>query len=397
MPTPRFLRRNQVVRGLAHSDTAASTAGLYGPGPSSENLIMPQCIEWPFTTDDDGLGWPAGTVGIRSVSPGRAAEEAWATPGDLTEGLDEWIAVPDTLPSGYTLRRGRDVNRGPAGPTFDPGRPTFSDTTRGTPWLTVEKNGQGEGPTFASNYTLTANGFESYAGWRTNGQTPGTVTGFCPSYRPDGGGGIVPLGWVPTNVSKKTLRCYFYDSSRPPLADLDPSISVYPNHASGMWIWTTADVGFRAITMVGLVATTPFLWGSAANGDVGVQFIVKSNGDGSISGNGSATDYLSPVYHKSDFVFLQSGPFPGVDYYFIRKTITNTWNRTKADGLWAYKVGFVFASNNVFGSPPYGPVANAAGPGIGLDYQQSYRLHPRADIPAWFSTYGQGVGAPGGV
>lgn len=390
MPVPRFLRRNHVVRGLQAGDVAGSTAGITGPGPSSQSLIVPQCIAWPFSTDDDGVAWPAGTVGIRSVSPGRLTERAWATPGDPLEGLDQWIAVPDTLPGGYTLRRGRDANRGPTAPGF-------GATTRGTPWLTVAKNGSGEGPTFASNYTLTANGFESFAGWLTNGQTPGTLAGFCPSYRPNGGGGIVPVGWVPTNVSKKTLRCYFYDSTRPPLADLDASLAGYAHNSSGMWIWTKRDIGFRAITMVVLVGTTPFLWGAAANTDVAIQFTVRSNTNGLVSGDGTVQDYLSPIYRKSDFVFLQSGPFPGVDYYFLRKTIQNTWNRTKADGLWAYKVGYIAASQNVLGSPPYGIIANAAPVPIALDYQAGYRLSPRADVPAWFSTYGAGVGAPGGI
>ncbi len=87
----------------------------------------------------------------------------------------------------------------------------------------------------------------------------------------------------------------------------------------------------------------------------------------------------------------------GLHYKFLKVTIPNTWNRTKADGLWAYAVGHIAASERIFGTPIYNGISNAAPPGIPIEYQKGYRLSPRVDIPAWFSTYGAGVGAPGGV
>lgn len=384
---PRFYRRNNRVFGFSYADPV--TAPITGPGPTAKELIVPQCIEWPFAADDAGIAYPAGTVGIRSVSPGRATEKTWGTPGGPFEGLDKWFPVPDTLPGGYTLRNSRDVSRGPCVFSGDP-----EDTTRGTPWLEVTWNGLGEfnAAGAAGNYSLTANGYESSAAYLINGLAPGTVTFFCPSYRPDGGGGIVPLSWVPMGFSQKVLTCYMYNQDRPPLVDLDASIAGYTNKSAGAWVWTRRDVGFRNIVLPVLVASTPATWAAAANTDIAVQFTVRSNATGLISGEGTAADYLSAVYHKSDFTFLQTiGLF---DYYTLRHSVPNTWNRTKAQGLWAYKVGFVVATQASLGSVY---IPNAVGAGISVYHQPGYRLSPRCDIPAWFATYGIGVGAPGGV
>ncbi len=386
---PRFLRRNLAIRGLASTDTRSTRDGIYTPASAgADQLIVPQVIPWPFTTDDDGVSFPAGTVGIRSVAQARTTERAWATAGDPLEDLDQWVPVPDTLPGSYTARDSRDHDRGH--------RTTgFSAKTRGTPYLTIAKNGAGEHATFSGNYTLTANGYESLASWVVNGQTPGTLTGNCPTYRPSGGGGLVPLDWVPMGLSKQTLRCYMYDAAVPPFADMDPSIAGYFYTEGGVWVWTKPDIGARAITMVALVATTAFLWAATGNTDVAIQFIVKSNTDGSVSGNGANVDYLSPIYRKSDLVYIAT--VTGVDYYYLRVSIPVTWNRTKAQGIGAYKVGWAARANQVLGSHSWSIIANAAGSGMPVDYQQGYRLSPRADVPAWFSTYGQGIGAPGGV
>jgi hypothetical protein len=159
---PRFLRRNFAIRGLSSADVFTTRKGIYTPAAAAANqLIVPQVIAWPFSADDAGVAFPSGIVGIRSVAAARSTERAWATPGDPLENQDQWIAVPDTLPGGYTARNSRDHDRGAPSAT----------STKGTPYLKISTNGAGQNSTFSGNYTANGAGSGQVmdAAWLVNG------------------------------------------------------------------------------------------------------------------------------------------------------------------------------------------------------------------------------------
>jgi hypothetical protein len=375
---PRFLRRNLVVRGLAYDDVGGDPAGIYCPGPPSENLIVPQVIAWPFSTDDAGVSFPSGIVGVRSVSPGRATEKAWATPGDPLENLDEWIAVPDTLPVGYTARPSRDVSRGPVGVS----------TTKGSAYLKISTNGAGQQSTASGNYTANGAGSGQVmdGAWLVNGLAVGTLTGFCPSYRPSGGGGIVPLGLVPINVGKQVLHCIVYEAGGgPTLPGLDAGLAALPSLMGGMAMWTQPNYGMRRVTWRHTLIATPANWAVGGN-TVKVQFIIGHNAAWDRAGYGDTNDYASTVFTKSDF------STDGVDIGFGLQRYTLTHTSTAGVSSTAARtwiVGFSCKASSAW-----------AGDYSGNSYPNHTKrvwLSPRLDVPPWFSVYGAGLGAPGGV
>jgi hypothetical protein len=74
---------------------------------------MPSVVAWPFAVDSNGEAYPAGLVGVYSNF---VYNESAAT---FNQRL---IAVPDTLPVGYTPRMERDHNRAPADSSKTPNR-----------------------------------------------------------------------------------------------------------------------------------------------------------------------------------------------------------------------------------------------------------------------------------
>lgn len=58
--------------------------------------IWAEVIDWPFTEDDEGVSFDSGLRGIRTV----CARQPIADGGGDSE--DQWIAVPATIPGGYT-------------------------------------------------------------------------------------------------------------------------------------------------------------------------------------------------------------------------------------------------------------------------------------------------------
>lgn len=63
--------------------------------------IVPVCTPWPFSSDANGVAYPAGTVGVRyRYSPFDP------TPDATNNAL--LVAVPSALPAGYTFRPSRD-------------------------------------------------------------------------------------------------------------------------------------------------------------------------------------------------------------------------------------------------------------------------------------------------
>ena len=73
---------------------------------NSGGRIVPRVETWPFSVDQNGQSFPGGLVGVRfDYSP---------TPGSdpVTFNKQYLLAVPGTLPVGYTLRASRDCNRG---------------------------------------------------------------------------------------------------------------------------------------------------------------------------------------------------------------------------------------------------------------------------------------------
>jgi hypothetical protein len=87
--------------GRAGPIQAPQDPGYEGPPfPLGQTYCMPEVCEWPFATDDAGLAFDVDNLyGIRGICYNDKAN-------GNQESDDWWIAVPRTLPSGYT-RMGR--------------------------------------------------------------------------------------------------------------------------------------------------------------------------------------------------------------------------------------------------------------------------------------------------
>lgn len=107
MTTPaRFLR---LTSAKFPSGTRGSARMLNRSGHGAEttpSMVVPTVEPWPHTTDDNGQSFPGGLVGVRF-------RYSWLT-GTLADNDEFLVAVPATLPSGYTHRWKRDQNCGPA-------------------------------------------------------------------------------------------------------------------------------------------------------------------------------------------------------------------------------------------------------------------------------------------
>lgn len=399
----RLLRPNTRLEGVSTSPTGGAVGATngqrrgYGLGRvhpvGSAGLIIPQVIEWPWATDDAGVAFPSGIVGLRTVNAARNTERAWATPGDPLEGQDKWIAVPTTLPSGYTARTGRDSNKGTYGVASGFPSVRFS---RGAPWLDIAWNGAGVGATASWNYEAIggAGAYVMKADFTINGNDPRSTAISMPSYRPSGGGGVVPLDWFPVNLSQKTLDCIWYegggyDTLHPDFDAWFRSGLIFPT--SGMAVWTRYGPGIRAVTMRTTFIGLPSDWTAMPNAQIGVQFMIKHNADGSRSGKGDTLDYLSPLYRKSD-VTATGIYIGGYQIYSIIHTATIASQPTAADGFRSWCVGCQVGQVN---SLLYSVSAYTSGG----DQNASNRvwLSPRVDVPPWFTATGAGLIAPGGI
>lgn len=398
---PRFLRRNIGLHGVqASSDTNAYALGRAHPHSALGGLIIPQVIEWPWSQDDAGCAFPSGLLGVRSVCAARDTERAWATPGDPVEGEDRWVAVPDTLPAGYTARTDRDHNKGYISDGyFDWDLFTWVDgSTRGTPYFDIQHNGMGWSTTLASDnhQDVIGQGRLMRADYTLNGQSGGLTTGMCPTYRPTGGGGLVPIDWHPFNVSDKCLHAY-YLGPVPPL----------PGTWGDAW-WTSGSVsaigglelrtasggpGFRRFRIVVNVFATAANWAAAANADLGFQVRISNSVTG--TNPDESTDYTSPLYDKSAFTI---GPaFFGGNVYYKDLIIDDTMftPRDPADGPTFYYIQARVGHKQPPARIGTGPDASAGSTYVATSPQ--LYLSPRVDVPFWFTATGPGLVAPGGL
>lgn len=96
------------------SATRASVGIEYEYDPDSEMFVpvevdgwtncLTEVAPWPFDADAAGIGYPAGTIGVRT----RTWRRPMADGGGDSE--DYWTAVPDSLPDGYTeVTRGQGI------------------------------------------------------------------------------------------------------------------------------------------------------------------------------------------------------------------------------------------------------------------------------------------------
>jgi hypothetical protein len=70
--------------------------------------LVPQVETWPYSSDDNGRSYPAGTVGVRFTYTTQRGSDL------VTFNDTGLVAVPSTLPAGYTYRWKRDHNMGPS-------------------------------------------------------------------------------------------------------------------------------------------------------------------------------------------------------------------------------------------------------------------------------------------
>lgn len=142
---------------------AQQDPGFYGPPfPLGQDYCLPEVIDWPFSVDSQGLAFDqANLYGIRGLCYNDKANSN-------QESDDFWIAVPRTLPAGYT-RVGRALG-----------------DAYGFGGLTPNVNG--------NSYRLRSPGTPA---------APGTPNHFYP-----GPGAFDVQTWAPCNVSQQT-----YDAS----------------------------------------------------------------------------------------------------------------------------------------------------------------------------------------
>ncbi len=380
---PRFLRRNVRMTGvsLSPSRTGNKALGFGREHPGwLPGFIVPQVIEWPWSEDEAGVAFPAGLVGVRCRAEVRSLESLWATSGHDYEDQDRWIAVPDTLPSGYTARRTRDCNKGG---TYEGGAGGDPDPiyTRGAPYLNVTHNEQED-----------VFGGIMLANWIANSGAPHGGNDAGPAYRPEGGGGVVPLTWYPANVSDRTLHFRIGGVSFDP-ANFDAwfataGISPVQYNAA----WTNVSLGFRAMKMRATVQASAAAWAALANTDIGVQFAVRTNADrNSTAGDGDTAVYLSALFRKSDFSPVYA--VGGTNYYSITHEFDFTpYNPTPSEGSTHWCAGYILEAVNLSGVSDWDPSDPA-------EYQYSKRVDmcSRVDIPLWFTATGIGLIAPGGL
>lgn len=388
---PRFLRRNVALRGVQTSGTDADDLGRRHPASAAAALIIPQCIAWPFANDMYGDTMPSGIVAVRSVAQARqSVERAWSTSGDPLEGLDRWIAVPDSLPVGYTARVSRDINKGRLG---------TSTHSRGTPYFDV---------TFTDS-PFTRDASDNFSA--SSRFTPAFGIGSGPYYRPSGGGGLAgPLAWYPMNVSDRVPLYVSRPSGISSAVSPVPGWSIAPaaavNSASqnGSITWQR-HIGWRSLKLRIAVCVQDAFWSTFVGSEFRAQYQVRHNVSGSTSGNGDTQDYLSPALTKADFT---QGPpdqwaaHAGWSVYYHDAEITPAMYSILSPGS---ALRSMMVSWNVVLDKVNAIAANMAswGPLVATSnlsdytYAAQFSARPRLDVPLWFSAYGAGVAAPGGV
>ncbi len=334
-------------------------------GFSSPQLILPEVISWPFSVDEAGVSFPSGLLGIKTVSYPYATEKAWGTGGSGTTDQDLWIAVPDTLPSGWSSRVSRDHNKGRV---IIGSPPFFPNTLRGTPYHYVDsvKTSLQDGTGKMADFFL-VNGDAIYS--------------HTANYRPTTGG-LQTLSFFPGNCSQRTTQCAWTllngkiaaacFSAAPGGSTHDtnfPTSLIIPKH-----------VGWRNIRMyVSFVLIPPTTRVNVTN----IEFIVGHKADNSDTGTLQATDVIDFRQSVSQTAFTDNGD-GSYELAFDTGPIANTDKVQR--GYWA---GYVMS------------FLNTTSPGTLSEWQTAlkYRLicSPRVDIPFWFTSTGAGMVAPGGI
>ncbi len=106
--TPRFLGMGSTGQASAARASRYCRAGAMARFPLANvfsTAMVPAIVEWPFASDANGQAYPAGTVGWYCKYTSQTADPTTTNNNNL-------MAVPDTLPAGYTLRKLRDHNLG---------------------------------------------------------------------------------------------------------------------------------------------------------------------------------------------------------------------------------------------------------------------------------------------
>ena len=384
----RLLRRNIHLTGVDTSGTTAGDLGRAHPHGAEAGLVIPQVIEWPWAVDDAGCSFPAGIYGVRSVCDTRTQERNWLTVGHADYNKDRWIAVPSTLPGGYTARNARDHNKGPHIPAVF----GFGGGTRGTPYFDLRHNEAGAGNTASANYQSGSGATGAYrmlADYTINGLALTASGDHMPSYRPSGGGGIVPLSWFPTALSDRTLKCKFYDTGHPTsLALSDYDAYVKNNALGGISLFTKPSPGFRRIWWRAVVQASDANWAALAETALRLQFRVAHNADNSTTFVGDTTDHLSAVFTKSNFTKGAAVGFGTFHYYYKEYSITDADYTMPAPGD-AYRRWYV--------GYQIGHVGGLVADNTDTVDPKIVALSPRVDIPFWFTATSGNLVAPGGL
>jgi hypothetical protein len=199
----------------------------------------------------------------------------------------------------------------------------------------------------------------------------------------------VPLAFVPLNVSKEVLHCIVYEAGGgPTLPGLDSGLTALPSLLGGMAMWTQPSYGFRRATWRHTVIATPAVWAVAGN-TLKIQFIIGHNANWSRSGYGDTNDYASSVFTKSDFSTDGVNIGFGLQRYTLTHTSTSGVSSTGATAPRTWIAGFSCKQSSAWA----GDYSSNTFP----NHTKRLWLSPRLDIPPWFSVYGAGIGAPGGI
>ncbi len=147
LTTVGYARVSGGAHPLAYGGQLARSMGRLLPfqgqvGVGVDSVVLGQVVSGLYSTDAAGIAYPAGTLWVRTLH----------TQASLENDTSQWVAVPDTLPAGFTLNNKRNVrvnaslHQASAGDVdgyfYDQGIYTAPDTAADTwPYLKYNQGG----------------------------------------------------------------------------------------------------------------------------------------------------------------------------------------------------------------------------------------------------------------
>ncbi len=155
--------------------------------------MVPTTVTWPFASDANGQSYPSGTVGWLCRYTSQTADPT-------TSNNNRLVPVPDTLPSGYTVRTIRDHNLGVG---------THSGLGGSAFWSPSAAQSAGGG--FAHNSPTSGNRYVRSEAALTNYLwLPEAVAQECFAWPISSGGntisGALPTQWFPLSAGFRYMR-----------------------------------------------------------------------------------------------------------------------------------------------------------------------------------------------